>query len=160
MRLALRATFVFRSQLFQVPSLIGLNLKAWYALHQQDYIALLSLRQSRKWPKIVISWKLLPPNCSNQRRKVSWATLPTTFDRVHPHWNVSWRVGTHSYAINASISWIKTGRFGCVKLIFGAGTRLRFISGGICLWCGKVDASDGSCGCGKSSYQYSFSPPR
>ena len=48
-----------------------------------------------------------------------------------------------------SISSISAGRFGLVKLMFGAGIRLCLMPGGTCLWWGWVLASDGSVGWGQ-----------
>jgi len=57
---------------------------------------------------------------------------------------------------NPSISRMRWIRLGWSNLISGAGTRLCFIFGGTCLWCGKVLASFGSFGWGWLSYQEIF----
>ncbi len=67
------------------------------------------------------------------------------------------RVADYGGAASAWSSRSKAARLGESKRISGAGTRLWRMSGGTCLWCGKVELSEGSFGWGKSSYQQSRS---
>jgi len=76
--------------------------------------------------------------------------FPCFFQIVHgSETDPELRSPTHysaSFCVSCLISRMRKGRLGASNRIPGAGMRWRFKLGGMCLWWGWVDASDGSFG--------------